>query len=279
MKMTYLFNLTAMNFDRVTNPMMKAFFVKLSHQIEKSDIPEGTTMPVAVDLPPEEPEEVIKLKEEIESMKSQLEKKNDSIQSLLSQINEHKIANKNLEKKVADLDFSYEVLEAEKNCLQTKNESLEEELEEAKAAIKPGLISVQDLMNEAHTLDRASRLNLITSLERLLAHQSGDIDKILESERNSLNVEIKDEDYSQDEDGRSVFVVIKTLDKIFKKLGIVQKADNLKLARLYAYISGYKYTTIKNRLPVDDDIPERSKDEVRTVQKLLNDVNSGISMN
>ena len=69
--------------------MMKAFFVKLSHQIEKSDIPEGTTMPVAVDLPPEEPEEVIKLKEEIESMKSQLEKKNDSIQSLLSQINEH----------------------------------------------------------------------------------------------------------------------------------------------------------------------------------------------
>ena len=29
----------------------------------------------------------------------------------------------------------------------------------------------------------------------------------------------------------------------------------------------------------DDDIPERSKDEVRTVQKLLNDVNSGISMN
>ena len=148
--------------------MMKAFFVKLSHQIEKSDIPEGTTMPVAVDLPPEEPEEVIKLKEEIESMKSQLEKKNDSIQSLLSQINEHKIANKNLEKKVADLDFSYEVLEAEKNCLQTKNESLEEELEEAKAAIKPGLISVQDLMNEARTLDRASRLNLITSLERLL---------------------------------------------------------------------------------------------------------------
>ena len=119
------------------------------------------------------------------------------------------------------------------------------------------------LMNEAHTLDRASRLNLITSLERLLAHQSGDIDKILESERNSLNVEIKDEDYSQDEDGRSVFVVIKTLDKIFKKLGIVQKADNLKLARLYAFISGYKYTTIKNRLPVDDDIPERSKDEVR----------------
>ena len=209
MKMTYLFNLTAMNFDRVTNPMMKAFFVKLSHQIEKSDIPEGTTMPVAVDLPPEEPEEVIKLKEEIESMKSQLEKKNDSIQSLLSQINEHKIANKNLEKKVADLDFSYEVLEAEKNCLQTKNESLEEELEEAKAAIKPGLISVQDLMNEARTLDRASRLNLITSLERLLAHQSGDIDKILESERNSLNVDIKDEDYSPGDDGRSVFVVPK----------------------------------------------------------------------
>ena len=163
--------------------------------------------------------------------------------------------------------------------LQAENESLKKELKEAKAAIKPGLISVQDLMIDARSLDRASRLNLITSLERLLAQQSGDINKILESERNSLNVEIKDEDYSQDEDGRSVFVVIKTLDKIFKKLGIVQKADNLKLARLYAYISGYKYTTIKNRLPVDDDIPERSKDEVKTVQKLLNDVNSGISMN
>ena len=171
------------------------------------------------------------------------------------------------------------MLEAENGILKTKAESLEHELEDAKTDIKPGFVSIQDLMNEAHTLDRASRLNLITSLERLLAHQSGDIDKILESERNSLNVEIKDEDYSQDEDGRSVFVVIKTLDKIFKKLGIVQKADNLKLARLYAYISGYKYTTIKNRLPVDDDIPERSKDEVRTVQKLLNDVNSGISMN
>lgn len=289
-----------MNFDKVTNPMMKAFFQRLSNQIDKSDIPDGGPSQTTSPVTEVEPDETQILKDAIAKLQQDLDESNSKVQSQNSEIDklkqevdtadldytllkserdnfETKIAD--LEKQISSLNFSYEVLEAENGILKTKAESLEHDLEDAKTDIKPGFVSIQDLMNEAHTLDRASRLNLITSLERLLAHQSGDIDKILESERNSLNVEIKDEDYSQDEDGRSVFVVIKTLDKIFKKLGIVQKADNLKLARLYAYISGYKYTTIKNRLPVDDDIPERSKDEVRTVQKLLNDVNSGISMN
>lgn len=280
--------------------MMKAFFQRLSNQIDKSDIPDGGPSQIIAPEATVEPDETQILKDAIAKLQQDLDESNSKVNSQKSEIDklkqevdtadldytllkferdkfETKIAE--LEKQISSLNLSYEVLEAENGSLKTKAESLEHDLEDAKTAIKPGCVFIQDLMNEAHTLDKASRLNLITSLERLLAHKSGDVNKILESERNSLNVEIKDEDSSPDANGRSVYVVIRTLDAIFKKLKIVQNTDNLKLARLYAHISGYSYNTIKNRLPVDDDIPSRAMDEVKNVQSLLKDVNSDISIN
>lgn len=280
---------------------------RLNNEINTSNIPDGETQFVFPSDPPStEPDEKQLLTAEIERLQKELSEANISLLGMRSTIdsNQSEITKlksdleqadvdylvlsmdkgnadtqiSELQKKITDAETSYQILENENTTLKEKYSAIENELQEAKDAIKPDFVSVQELMNESRTLDKASRLNLITSLERLKAHKSGNIEKILEAERNTLNVEIKEEDYSPGDDGRSVFIVIKTLDAIFKKLSIVQKADNLKLARLYAHISGYSFNTIKNRLPINDNIPSRSREEAQKVQSLLNDVNSNISI-
>ena len=46
-----------MNFDKVTNPLMKAFFQRLSSQIDKSDIPDGGLIEQKFSETPVEPDE------------------------------------------------------------------------------------------------------------------------------------------------------------------------------------------------------------------------------
>ena len=71
-----------MNFDRVTNPMMKAFFQRLSNQIDKSDIPDGGPIEQLYSEAPVEPDETQILKDAIEQLQQELSTANSTIQSL-----------------------------------------------------------------------------------------------------------------------------------------------------------------------------------------------------
>ena len=103
-----------MNFDKVTNPMMKAFFQRLSNQIDKSDIPDGGPSQTTSPVTEVEPDETQILKDAIAKLQQDLDESNSKVQSQNSEIDK-------LKQEVDTADLDYTLLKFERDNFETKS--------------------------------------------------------------------------------------------------------------------------------------------------------------
>ncbi len=72
---------------------------------------------------------------------------------------------------------------------------------------------------------------------------------------------------------RCLKVTTDTLLILFKKAGILQNADNTKIANLISYLTGFSAETIRKRLSNTDELTSRHKEEVEYINNILKALN------
>ena len=130
-----------MNFDKVTNPLMKAFFQRLSSQIDKSDIPDGGLIEQKFSETPVEPDETQILKDTIAQLQQELNSANSKIQSLKEEVGAKQSEIDKLQQDVVSAELDYSLLKFEKDQLDTKVAELENQIPEEGTYTIPQLIA------------------------------------------------------------------------------------------------------------------------------------------
>lgn len=215
--------------------------------------------------------EIANLKQQLADANSKIAEQKAIIEKRDKDLAEHK-------RVLSEAVHNQEDAEEECAAYKQKYEDLEQRLRETQAHDSSNTsISVEEIMSEAHVLDSASRRNLISSLKRLLAKKSGDINALLDAELDTIDSEILDAADVQDKYGRTMKVVVKCLYEMMRKMGTDMSTDNTVLSKVLSYLGGYDAEMIRQYLS-SQRIPKKSKKEVEKANALLESINAEISI-
>lgn len=174
-----------MNFDRVTNPMMKAFFQRLSNQIDKSDIPDGGLIEQMFSEAPVEPDETQILKDAIEQLQQQLSDANVTIEKLNNTIKEK---DKKIDEDINDL--WEESLENAR--IQGERDKYLEELNELKKLIpEDGTYSIPQLIKASSTFTPEEGEVILRFLQTFVANKEGNTMEQIKAAQKNLEARKK----------------------------------------------------------------------------------------
>ena len=146
------------------------------------------------------------------------------------------------------------------------------------ASAKNDLISVGELLKKsAEVLNIQSQRILVSALKSMFANREN-IMEVLDARLDVINSMAPDNLDIPDKNGRTVRLVVRLVDRLFKALKISQNADLTKLAAVYSHITGYTFDTIYNRFGEIDSNKSRDEKELKIIEKMLKDLNCDISM-
>lgn len=174
-----------MNFDRVTNPMMKAFFQRLSNQIDKSDLPDGGLIEQMFSEAPVEPDETQILKDAIEQLQQELSTANSTIQSLNNTVTTKEEEIDKLKRDVASLDLDYALLEIDKNGLIDKVAELENQIPEE------GTYTIPQLIKASCTFTPEEGEVILRFLQTFVANKEGNTMEQIKAAQKNLEARKK----------------------------------------------------------------------------------------
>jgi hypothetical protein len=103
-----------------------------------------------------------------------------------------------------------------------------------------------------------------------------EIDKIIQLK--ALNINVEESSTEKSGNKRTLKVTTDVLIAILKKAGIYPNNDNTKIARLINYLTDFSEEKIRQRLTYPDELTSFHKEEVGTINKILSDINTNISI-
>lgn len=242
-----------MNFDKITNPLMKAFFQKLNNQIDKSDIPEGGPSQIIVTEAPVEPDETQILKDAIEQLQQELKTSASKITSLNNEIEK-------LKQEVDTADLDYSLLKFERDNLATKVAVLENQIPEE------GTYSIPQLIEASSTFTPEEGEVILRFLQTFVANKEGNTMEQIKAAQKNLDARRKSLPAS-DEGFKST---IKINEKKFAKIDLIRIINALSEIGFFASTEGKTkiktqcFITIGNALNVD--LGDYNKDLTRSLQ-------------
>jgi hypothetical protein len=104
-----------------------------------------------------------------------------------------------------------------------------------------------------------------------------EIDKIRQLQALNINADEEPANEKQ-EHKRTLKVTTDVLIELLKKAGLLASSDNTKIAKLISYLTGFSEEKIRQRFTYTDELTSYHKAEVETVNKILSDINSNISI-
>ena len=236
-----------MNFDRVTNPMMKAFFQRLSNQIDKSDLPEGGPLEQLYSEAPVEPDETQILKDAIEQLQQELSTANSTIQSLNNIVTTKEEEIDKLKRDVASLDLDYALLEIDKNGLVDKVAELESQIPEE------GTYTIPQLIEASSTFTPEEGDVILRFLQTFIANKEGNTMEQIKAAQKNLEARKS----SMPASGEGFKSTIKINEKKFAKIDLIRIINAMYDIGFFASTEGKKkikgqcMVTIGNALNVD----------------------------
>lgn len=249
-----------MNFDRVTNPMMKAFFQRLSNQIDKSDIPDGGPIEQLYSEAPVEPDETQILKDAIEQLQQELSTANSTIQSLNNTVTAKEEEIDKLKRDVASLDLDYALLEIDKNGLVDKIAELENQIPEE------GTYTIPQLIEASGTFTPEEADVILRFLQTFIANKEGNTMEQIKAAQKNLEARKS----SVPASGEGFKSTIKINEKKFAKIDLIRIINALSEIGFFASTEGKTkiktqcFITIGNALNVD--LGDYNKDLTRSLQ-------------
>ena len=249
-----------MNFDRVTNPMMKAFFQRLSNQIDKSDIPDGGPIEQLYSEAPVEPDETQILKDAIEQLQQELSTANSTIQSLNNTVTAKEEEIDKLKRDVASLDLDYALLEIDKNGLVDKIAELENQIPEE------GSYTIPQLIEASGTFTPEEADVILRFLQTFIANKEGNTMEQIKAAQKNLEARKS----SVPASGEGFKSTIKINEKKFAKIDLIRIINALSEIGFFASTEGKTkiktqcFITIGNALNVD--LGDYNKDLTRSLQ-------------
>lgn len=249
-----------MNFDRVTNPMMKAFFQRLSNQIDKSDIPDGAPIEQLYSEAPVEPDETQILKDAIEQLQQELSTANSTIQSLNNTVIAKEEEIDKLKRDVASLDLDYALLEIDKNGLVDKIAELENQIPEE------GTYTIPQLIEASGTFTPEEADIILRFLQTFIANKEGNTMEQIKAAQKNLEARKS----SVPASGEGFKSTIKINEKKFAKIDLIRIINALSEIGFFASTEGKTkiktqcFITIGNALNVD--LGDYNKDLTRSLQ-------------
>lgn len=249
-----------MNFDRVTNPMMKAFFQRLSNQIDKSDIPDGGPIEQLYSEAPVEPDETQILKDAIEQLQQELSTANSTIQSLNNTVIAKEEEIDKLKRDVASLDLDYALLEIDKNGLVDKIAELENQIPEE------GTYTIPQLIEASGTFTPEEADIILRFLQTFIANKEGNTMEQIKAAQKNLEARKS----SVPASGEGFKSTIKINEKKFAKIDLIRIINALSEIGFFASTEGKTkiktqcFITIGNALNVD--LGDYNKDLTRSLQ-------------
>ena len=236
-----------MNFDKVTNPMMKAFFQRLSSQIDKSDIPDGGLIEQKFSETPVEPDETQILKDTIAQLQQELNSANSKIQSLKEEVGAKQSEIDKLQQDVVSADLDYSLLKFEKDQLDTKVAELENQIPEEGTYTIPQLIAASTVFpsDEAEVILRF--------LQTFIANKEGNTMEQIKAAQKNLEARKS----SMPASGEGFKSTIKINEKKFAKIDLIRIINAMYDIGFFASTEGKKkikgqcMVTIGNALNVD----------------------------
>lgn len=249
-----------MNFDRVTNPMMKAFFQRLSNQIDKSDIPDGGPIEQLYSEAPVEPDETQILKDAIEQLQQELSTANSTIQSLNNTVIAKEEEIDKLKRDVASLDLDYALLEIDKNGLVDKIAELENQIPEE------GTYTIPQLIEASGTFTPEEADVILRFLQTFIANKEGNTMEQIKAAQKNLEARKS----SVPASGEGFKSTIKINEKKFAKIDLIRIINALSEIGFFASTEGKTkiktqcFITIGNALNVD--LGDYNKDLTRSLQ-------------
>lgn len=236
-----------MNFDRVTNPMMKAFFQRLSNQIDKSDIPDGGPIEQLYSEAPVELDETQILKDAIEQLQQELSTANSTIQSLNNTVTTKEEEIDKLKRDVASLDLDYALLEIDKNGLVDKVAELESQIPEE------GTYTIPQLIEASGTFTPEEADVILRFLQTFIANKEGNTMEQIKAAQKNLEARKS----SMPASGEGFKSTIKINEKKFAKIDLIRIINAMYDIGFFASTEGKKkikgqcMVTIGNALNVD----------------------------
>lgn len=249
-----------MNFDRVTIPMMKAFFQRLSNQIDKSDIPDGGPIEQLYSEAPVEPDETQILKDAIEQLQQELSTANSTIQSLNNTVIAKEEEIDKLKRDVASLDLDYALLEIDKNGLVDKIAELENQIPEE------GTYTIPQLIEASGTFTPEEADIILRFLQTFIANKEGNTMEQIKAAQKNLEARKS----SVPASGEGFKSTIKINEKKFAKIDLIRIINALSEIGFFASTEGKTkiktqcFITIGNALNVD--LGDYNKDLTRSLQ-------------
>lgn len=236
-----------MNFDRVTNPMMKAFFQRLSNQIDKSDIPDGGPIEQLYSEAPVEPDETQILKDAIEQLQQQLADANVTIEKLNNTIKEK---DKKIDEDNNDLWEKY----LENAKIQGERDQYLEELNELKKLIpEEGTYTIPQLIEASGTFTPEEADVILRFLQTFIANKEGNTMEQIKAAQKNLEARKS----SMPASGEGFKSTIKINEKKFAKIDLIRIINAMYDIGFFASTEGKKkikgqcMVTIGNALNVD----------------------------
>ena len=249
-----------MNFDRVTNPMMKAFFHSLIIQIYISVIPDCGPIEQLYSYSPVEPDETQILKDAIEQLQQELSTANSTIQSLNNTVTAKEEEIDKLKRDVASLDLDYALLEIDKNGLVDKIAELENQIPEE------GTYTIPQLIEASGTFTPEEADVILRFLQTFIANKEGNTMEQIKAAQKNLEARKS----SVPASGEGFKSTIKINEKKFAKIDLIRIINALSEIGFFASTEGKTkiktqcFITIGNALNVD--LGDYNKDLTRSLQ-------------
>ncbi len=249
-----------MNFDKVTNPLMKAFFQRLSSQIDKSDIPDGGLIEQKFSETPVEPDETQILKDTIAQLQQELNSANSKIQSLKEEVGAKQSEIDKLQQDVVSADLDYSLLKFEKDQLDTKVAELENQIPEEGTYTIPQLIEASNVF-----LPEEGEV-ILRFLQTFIANKEGNTMEQIKAAQKNLEARMS----SMPASGEGFKSAIKINEKKFAKIDLIRIINALSEIGFFASTEGKTkiktqcFITIGNALNVD--LGDYNKDLTRSLQ-------------
>ena len=240
--------------------MMKAFFQRLSNQIDKSDIPDGGPIEQLYSEAPVEPDETQILKDAIEQLQQELSTANSTIQSLNNTVIAKEEEIDKLKRDVASLDLDYALLEIDKNGLVDKIAELENQIPEE------GTYTIPQLIEASGTFTPEEADIILRFLQTFIANKEGNTMEQIKAAQKNLEARKS----SVPASGEGFKSTIKINEKKFAKIDLIRIINALSEIGFFASTEGKTkiktqcFITIGNALNVD--LGDYNKDLTRSLQ-------------